>query len=98
MGENFFQVDDPVVENDIEILCPKGMSRWVPLFLKIRRQNVSLADKECQDIAKSKDVVTINIFPVPEVEIEIDPAVLSAVLVYQDMVASYVSVFFAMRM
>ena len=92
---NLFEIGHAVVKHDIDILLPKRLLGRMVLFLQFRYQHISHTRQKYQNVTQAKEVVAVYIFPVTVIKVEIDPAVPSAVAVYQNMIAADISVLFA---
>jgi len=95
IGVNLFQIDDAMVKHNVEIFFPERPQGRVVLLLQILQQHIAHACQKGQHIAQPKQVVTVDVFPVPIIEIKIDPPEMSVLSVHQNVVPSYVPVFFA---
>ena len=93
---NHFEIGHAVVKHDIGILLLERLQGRVVGFLQFRDQHISLTGQKYQNIAQAKEIVAVNIFPVPVIKVEIDPAIAPTAAVDQNMIAPDISVFFAM--
>lgn len=96
--ENLLEIDDPVVKNDIHIVFAQAFHGRMLLFDEILNKNISHADKVDQHIAKTKEIIGINVLPVTIVEVKVNPAVVTGVAIHENMIAPYVPVLLTMLM
>jgi hypothetical protein len=82
----FFQIGQAVMKNDVPILGLQSVDGGVGLPEKIRQKQIPLAGQIDQDVADTEQIIPIDVLPVAIVEIEIDPSVIAAFAVDQDMV------------
>ena len=83
---HLLEINYPMIENKIQIRFTQCAETRVSLPLEIRQQHISHACQEYQDIAQTKQIKTVYVFPVPIIEVKIDPAMITCFPVNQDMI------------
>ena len=87
-----------MVKDDVEVLFVQMVeSLWI-LDFQIRKKHVPLTHQIDQDVSQAEEIVSVNIFTVPVIEIEIDPPVNAAFMIDEDMIPPNVAVFFTIIM
>ena len=89
----FFQVGQPVIKDNVAVLRLEHAEGRMLLLKKIRHEKIPLAGQVDQYIADAEKIIAVNVFTVAIVEIEIDPAVVAALPVDNDMITPDVPVF-----
>jgi hypothetical protein len=95
---DLLQIDYPIIENNIQIVFAQRGDKRASLPPEFRHENIAPPCQEYQDIAQTKEVITVYVFPVPVIGIKVDPAVTAAFPVNQYVIPSYVAMPFPFLM
>ena len=93
VGINYLEIGQPVAKDDVTVLRLDVADGGMRLPGEIRRDQVTFAGQVDQDIAEAEKIITICIFTMAVIEIEIDPSVIGAFTVDQNVITSNVAMF-----
>ena len=84
-----------MVKHDVAIVVRQSGQGRVVLLGQVLYQNIPLAHQIGQDISQSEQVITVDVFSMPVIEIKVNPSVMPGLSIHKNVIPSDISVFFS---